>query len=314
MTDLQLNMAPKPSAAAASVRDTDEAHFEQDVFQASMERPVVVLFHTSTSALCKQMAPVLEKLVAAAGGAVSLVRTDITQNPTLAQALKLQAVPTVYIFYQGRPVDGFTGAKSEAELKSLIDGLKTLGGAPEETGKAALAEQTKKIREEADTLFGAGKFDAAMERYAAAMELDSEDMEALAGIGWCLLGQGDATSVKEMLTGLTPEQLETPRLKGLQYITSLEDKVKGLDDALALADRLMKNPKDLQARYDLAQRHLAAGEIEKGIDVLVDLIRIDREWQDQKARKFLLDLFAALGNDHPLTLSGRRKLSSVLFS
>ncbi len=313
MTDLQLNIEPKPSAGALFVRDTDEAHFEQDVLQASMERPVIVLFQTPTSALCKQMATALEKLVAGAG-TVTLARVDISQNPGLAQALRLQAVPTVYVFHQGRPVDGFTGAKTEAELKAMIGDLQKLGGSPQEADKAALAGQTKKIREEADTFFGQGNFDAAMERYAAAMEIDSADMEALAGIGWCLLGQGDASAVKDMLAGLTPEQLETPRLQGLHYITSLEDSVKGLDSALALADRLMKNPKDLQARYDLAQRHLAAGQLEKGIDVLVDLIRLDRGWQEQKARKLLLDLFAALGNSHPLTLSGRRKLSSVLFS
>ncbi|MBU6476091.1 MAG: tetratricopeptide repeat protein, partial [Alphaproteobacteria bacterium] len=289
MIDLQLNAQPKPPAPASFIKDTDEAHFEQDALQTSLERPVIALFLSSSSAICKQMAATLEKLVAATAGAVALVRADVMQNPGLAQALRLQSVPTVYVFHQGRPVDGFTGAKGEAELKTMVEGLKKLAGAPEETDKTALAEQAKKIRAEADGFFGQNNFDAAMERYAAALEIDEGDMEALAGIGWCLLGQGDAASVKEMLAGLTPEQLKTPRLQGLHYLLSLEDKVRGLDDALALADRLIKNPKDLQARYDLAQRQLAAGQIEKGIDTLVDLIRLDREWQEQKARKLLLE-------------------------
>ncbi len=310
MIDLNLNTQPKPSPASF-IKDTDELNFEQDVLQASMERPVIALFYSPASAICKQMAAALEKLASAA---VLLARVDITRNPGLAQALRLEAVPTVYVFHQGRPIDGFTGAKTDAELKSMVDDLKKFGGAPEEMDKAALAEQTKKIRDEADAFFGQGNLDAAMERYATALETDPSDMEALAGIGWCLLGQGDVAAVREMLTGLSPEQLETPRLKGLKNLMALEDNVKDIDDALALADRMMKNPKDLQARYDLAQRHLAAGQLEKGIDTLIGIIRLDREWQEQKARKLLLEVFESLGNAHPLTSSGRRKLSSVLFS
>ena len=311
MIDLQLGAQPKPSSASF-VKDTDELHFEQDALQASMTKPVIVQFWAAGSVLCRQMMPVLEKLVGAAGGAVLLAKVDINKNPGLAQALRIQSVPTVYVFYQGKPVDGFAGSKPEAELRLMVDGLKKLSGAVPAEGNNA--EHIKKFMAEADEFFRQGKLDEAMERYSGALELDQDNMEALGGIGWCLLTQGDAASVREMLSQLAPEQLKAPRLQGLQFILSLEKRAEGLNGISALAEKLLKNPKDIQAHYDLALQYLAAGQLEKGIDMLVSLIRLDRAWQEQKARKLLLEIFEAQGNMHPLTLSGRRQLSAVLFS
>ena len=279
MIDLQLGTQPKPSAASF-VKDTDEQHFEQDALLASMTKPVIVQFWAVGSALCKQMMPILEKLVGEAGGAVSLVKVNIHKNPGLAQALRIQSVPTVYVFFQGKPVDGFAGSKPEAELRLMVDGLKKLAGAlPSEEGdKAAIAEQIKKFMTEADDFFKQGKLNEAMERYSGALELDVDNMEALGGIGWCLLTQGDAESVREMLGQLSPEQLKAPRLQGLQHIISLGDDAK---DVSGLIDRLVAD------------------------------VKKNREGE---AKPKLLGIFEALGNAHPLTLTGRRKLSAVLFS
>ncbi len=315
MIDLQLGAQPK-IPGADFIKDTDELRFEQDVLQASMTKPVIVDFWAVGSVLCKQMLSIVEKAVSDAGGAVLLVKVNVDKNPELAQALRIQSVPTFYAFFQGRPVDGFMGAKTEAELRAFVDKLKKLAGAlpAEERDAAAVAEQVKKLMAEADQFFQQGSFDEAMARYGAALDADANSMEALGGIGWCLLSQGDAASVREMLAQLAPEQLKSPRLQGLQFILSLEKRVGGLEDISVLAAKLLKNPKDLQSHYDLALQYLAVGQLEKGIDTLITLIRINREWQEQQARKLLLEVFEAMGHVHPLTLSGRRKLSAVLFS
>ena len=244
MIDLQLGTQPKPPAASF-VKDTDETHFEQDVLQASMAKPVIVQFWSAGSALCKQLMPVLEKLVNEAAGAVLLVKVNVSKNPGLAQALRIQSVPTVYAFFQGKPVNGFAGSKPEAELRQFVADLKKLSGGAPEDDKAAIAEHVKKFLVEADQFFKENKFNEAMERYSGALELDPDNMEALGGIGWCLLSQGDAASVSEMLGQLAPEQLKAPPLQGLHYILS---------------------PRE------------------------------------------------ALGNAHPRTVPGRRKLATVLFS
>jgi putative thioredoxin len=278
MIDLQLGAQPKPSAAASFVKDTDEAHFEADVLQASLEKPVIVQFWSAGSALCKQLMPVLEKLVGEAAGAVALAKVNVNKSAGLVQALRIQSVPTVYVFFQGKPVDGFAGSKTEAELRQLVNGLKQLSGGGIPDDKAAVAEHVKKFMGEADQFFQQGKLHEAMERYSGVMELDPDNMDALGGIGWCLLSQGDAVSVREMLGQLSPEQLKAPRLQGLQYIISLGDD---------------------------------AADISGLIDRLVAEIKKNREGE---ARANLLKIFEALGNAHPLTLPGRRKLSAVLFS
>jgi putative thioredoxin len=212
-----------------------------------------------------------------AGGAVLLAKVNANKNPGLVQALRIQSVPTVYVFFQGKPVDGFAGSKTEAELRVLVDGLKKLSGAAPDD-KAAIAEHVKKFMSEADDFFKQGKLNEAMERYSGALELDPDNMEALGGIGWCLLSQGDAASVREMLGQLAPEQLKAPRLQGLQYIISLGDDAR---DIAGLIDRLV-------------------AEVKKN--------------RQGEAKAKLLEVFEALGNAHPLTLPGRRKLSTVLFS
>jgi len=275
MIDL-IGTQPKPSTASF-IKDTDETHFEQDALQASMTKPVIVQFWSPGSASCKPLMAMLEKLVTEAAGAVLLAKVNINKSPGLVQALRIQSVPTVYIFYQGKPVDGFAGTKPEAELRALVDGLKKLsGGAPDD--KAAIAEHVKKFMTEADQFFKEDKFNEAMERYSGVLELDPDNMEALGGIGWCLLSQGDAESVREMLGQLAPEQLKAPRLQGLQYIISLGD---GAKDIPGLIDRLV-------------------AEVKKN--------------REGEAKAKLLALFEALGNAHPLTIPGRRKLSTVLFS
>jgi putative thioredoxin len=310
MVDLQLETAPK--APSVFISDTDETRFENDVLTASMTHPVIVDFWAPWCVPCKQMMPALEKVVGEAAGEVRMVKVDIDKNPGLAQALRVQSVPTVYAFFKGKPVDAFAGGRPESELRDFVTKLKTLagGGVP----GALTADQVKKIMAEADAFFQQNNFDAAMARYGDVLDAAADNMEALGGIGWCLLSQGETEAVKEMLSQVTAEQLKSPRLQGLQFILSLGEKAEGLEDMLVLEKKITGNPKDFQAYFDLALQYLASGQLEKGIEQLISLIRLNRDWQEKKARLFLLEIFDSLGNAHPLTSSGRRKLSAVLFS
>ncbi|MCE9507142.1 MAG: co-chaperone YbbN [Alphaproteobacteria bacterium] len=317
MMDLQLGIPPKTSATGF-IKDTNEMAFEQDVLTASMTHPVIVDFWAPWCAPCKQMMPALEKVVGEAAGAVLMVKVNIDKSPELAQALRIQSVPTVYAFFQGKPVDGFAGARTESELRAFVGKLKALTGAAApaaaENIAALSAEQLKKILGDAGQFFQQGKYEEAMARYGAVLDADADNMDALAGIGWCLLAVGDIPGVREMLAQLAPAQLTSSQMKGLQFIAALETQAAALEDVSVLEQKLLKKPDDLQVLFDLATQYLAAGQLDKGIETLISLIRKNRDWQDKKARTFLLEIFEALGNAHPLTLSGRRKLSTVLFS
>lgn len=308
---MQINLgATAKTPGVAPVKDTDELHFERDVLTASMTHPVIVTFWAAWSAPCKQMIPALEKAVRETAGAVLMAKVNLDKNPGLVQALNIQSAPTVYAFFQGKPVDGFAGDKTALELQAFVGKLKALASPPAETGN--LAEHVKKIMSGADVFFQQGLYQEAMAQYSSALEMDPESMDSLGGIGWCLLMLGDIADVREMLAQLTPVQLKSSRLKGLQFLLSLQ--VDSLEDISVLEQKCLKDKKNLQALFDLSQRFLAAGLLEKGMETLITIIRHDRDWQEKKARVFLLELLDALGPVHPLTSPARRKLSAVLFS
>jgi putative thioredoxin len=258
------------------------------------------------------MMPALEKVVAEAAGGVRLVKVNIDQNPDLAQALRIQSVPTVYIFHQGRPVDGFTGARPESELRALVDKLKTLAANndPAAAEKADLAQ----LLAQGEKDFAAGDYDAAIASYSTALDAAPDNADALAGIAWCLVAQKEMDGVWDILSSLTDDQKAAPRIKGLLFLKDQADAAQELPALAGLSAQVDKNPTDHAARYARAQGAIAAGDLETAIADLVEIVRRDREWQDQKARTLLLALFDAMGNAHPLTAQGRRRLSSVLFS
>lgn len=306
-----IDLSPKP-AVAGSIKDTDELRFEQDVLTESLHRPVIVQFWATWSVPCKQLMPLLEKAVTAAAGAVAMVKVDIDKNKELAQAMRVQSVPAVYAFFQGKPVDGFLGAKLESEVKAFVSKLNLLGSPPSEAEMTAA--EVKKNLTAADAFFQQGKNSEAMELYSRVLDAEAENADALGGIGWCLLAEGDAASARDMIDNLPAEVVTRGRLPGLKFILSLRDCAAGVGDIHVLEGRLQKNPTDLQSCFDLSRQYLADGLLEKGIETLISLIRKNRDWNEKKARTFLLEVFDALGHAHPLTLAGRKKLSAVLFS
>jgi putative thioredoxin len=241
------------------------------------------------------------------------VKVNVDKSPELAEAFRVQSVPTVYAFFQGQPIDGFMGAKNEPDLKAFIEKLKKVAGAAQQMPENPNAANMAKMLEDAEAFFKQDNFNDAIALYSTVYDAAPGNMDALAGIGWSLVGMRELEGLGEMLQPLTAEQKKHPGIKGLAALAAIVTDAAGLD-AGSLMAKLDKNPKDHAARYDLARAQAGAGDIAAAIDSLIELTRYDREWQEQKARKLLLELFDAMGPKHPLTASGRRKLSSVLFS
>ena len=299
--------APQAAAPADLIKDTSEASFMQDVIEASKEVPVIVDFWAPWCGPCKQLGPMLESIVTGAKGAVRLVKIDIDQNQQIAQQLRIQSIPAVYAFYQGKPVDAFQGALPESELRAFVDKLvKTAGTEQKSPVEEAL--------EQAAALFEAGDAAQAGALYAQIAQHDPACLPAKAGLARCLLATDQTDKAREIVAALSDEQKADAVFLPVIAALDLADKAAAAGDLAPLRAAVEANPANHQARFDLALGLYASGEKEEAMDALVEIIRRDRGWNDDGARKQLLEFFEAMGPTDPMTVLGRRKLSTVLFS
>jgi putative thioredoxin len=300
--------APAGAPAQDLIFDSGVKDFEARVLQASLDTPMIVDFWSPRSNLCKQLTPLLESAVRAAGGKVRLAKVNIDEHPQLAQALRVQSVPTVYAFFHGQPVNAFTGLQGAAEIKNFVDQLLTLakGAQPDALDIPAVLKQ-------AATALAGGDIATAQNLYAAILEQDEKNAPAYAGLVRTFIAAGALDQAQEFIDGVPPEIAKDANFTAAKTALELA-RSKPAGNEGALRATLEKNPADHQARFDLALVLFSAGKKAEAIDELVEIIRRSRTWEEDKARKQLLTFFEALGPADPETLVGRRKLSSVLFS
>ena len=286
-------------------KDTTTQSFAADVIEASHSTPVIVDFWAPWCGPCKQLAPILERTVRDAGGKVALVKVNIDENPEIAQQLRIQSIPAVFAFNQGQPVDGFIGAQPESQIKQFVERLVgPMGPSPLEQA----LEQAKQALDDGD-------YTGASNIYGQILRQVPGETAAITGLVRCLVAAGDLPEARELVDGLDDDTLKDADVEGAISALSLAEQAGEADsDTAALQAQLAQDPSNHQARFDLAMAHHGAGRNEQAIDELIEIIRRDREWNEQAARQQLLKLFEALGHADPLSVAGRRKLSSILFS
>ncbi|MDE1172384.1 MAG: thioredoxin [Parvibaculaceae bacterium] len=286
------------------IRDVTTQSFAQDVLDASMQVPVIVDFWAPWCGPCKQLTPVLERVVTAARGAVRLAKMNIDDYPEVASQLRVQSIPAVFAFKNGQPVDGFMGALPESQVRAFVERLTGgLGPSPAE-----------ELIEAGDVALEEGALGEAAQLFAQAVQEEPGHPGAVAGLARCYLLGGDFDRARQTLGLVRPDGRNDPGITAVEAQLALAEKSAGLGDLEEFTTRIEKDPKDHEARFNLALALNARGDKEAAVSTLLASVEIDRNWNDQAARKQLVEFFDAYGPRDEVTLSGRRRLSSILFS
>jgi len=287
------------------IKDTTEATFMADVIEASMEVPVIVDFWAPWCGPCKTLTPALEKAVTEAKGKVRLVKIDVDQNQRIAAQMRVQSIPAVFAFVGGQPVDGFLGAQSPAQIKAFVDRLIEMSG-----GNAGI-EQALAAAEE---MLAEGAVADAAQTFSAILAEDESNTVALSGLARSHLALGDTEKAKAVLT-LAPKGKENDAaILAARAQIDLAEASAAAGPVAELAAAVERDPSDLQARYDLAMALVGNGDHGAAIDALLELFRLDREWNEGAAKGQLIKLFDSLGPKSEAAQKGRRRLSSMIFA
>jgi putative thioredoxin len=297
----------KQSGAGTSdadlIKNTTTADFMRDVIDASREVPVLVDFWAPWCGPCRQLTPVLEKAVRAAKGAIRLVKLNIDEHPQIPGQMGVQSIPAVFAFQDGRPVDGFMGALPESRLNDFIARL--IG----DNGGEAAAKL-----EEAEAALADGDLNKAAQTFGEILQDDRENAEALAGLTKCYIKTGDLARAEQTLALVPPAKAESAAVASARAALELQRKAPNVGDVDSLRAKVDADPADAQARFDLALALNAKGDRMAALNELLGLITKNRAWNDDAARKQLLQFFDAWGASDPATVTGRQKLSSLLFA
>jgi putative thioredoxin len=296
-----MSLIGETKPVADLIKDGSDAGFVADVIEASKETPVIVDFWAPWCGPCKQLGPAIERAVIAAKGKVKLVKIDIDQHPQYAGQMRVQSIPAVFAFAGGRPVDGFTGALPESQVKAFV----------EKVAKKAPANPLDELLTLAKESLGLGDLGGAAQAYAQVLQADPENLKALGGLARVYLDSGDIERAGE-IAAMAPPEAKDPDLDGVRAALALAQTAPS--ETAAFEARLAADPADHEARLELAKALAGRGDWAGACDHLLAIISADRNWNDDAARKQLLIVFEAAGAASDVTRAGRRKLSAILFS
>lgn len=290
----------------ALIKETTDRGFAVDVLQESMNQPVIVDFWAPWCGPCRQLTPVLEKQVNAAKGAVKLVKINIDENPQIAGRLRIQSIPAVYAFRGGQPVDGFMGALPESQVKEFIKRLAAMAGG----GEPSAVDELLAVAKQA---FDSGDLQTAAQAFSEVLGVEPDRVEAIAGLARSFLTAGDLEQARATLATTPEDGRNHEDIKAAEAALALAEKAGPAGESERLKAAVDADPANHQARYDYALALVAEGQNEQAMDELLAIVKKDRTWEDDKARKELLNLFEALSTD-PAVGTARRKLAAILFS
>ena len=297
--------APQP--ASDLIKETTTQTFVKDVIEESKRQPVLIDFWAPWCGPCRQLTPVLEKAVRAAKGRVKLVKMNIDEHPAVPGQMGIQSIPAVIAFVNGQPADGFMGALPESQVNAFIE--KITKGVPAQ-GEPNIAE----IISDAETVLAEGDAATAAQIYAEALAIDATNVPALAGLAKCYLAADAIDQAKQTLEMVPEAKRNDAAVTAVQAAIDLADQAKSVGPVVELEQKVAANPLDHQARFDLATALNAMGKRREATDHLLEIVKLDRKWNDDGARKQLVQLFEAWGGADEATVEGRKRLSTILFS
>jgi putative thioredoxin len=300
----------KQNAGTATTNDRDifdvsDSEFMERVVEASMNRPIIVDFWAPWCGPCKQLGPTIERAVSQKKGKVALAKVNIDENPMVAQQLRVQSIPAVFAFIQGRAVPGFMGAVAPSEIKTFVDEVIKTAGGDDIAERIAAADKALAENAVAD----------ALQMYGAILQAEPEHVHAIAGLARCYIASGDLDIAKQTLSMVPADKGDDAAIVAARSAIELaEQSVGAAQDLARHRAALETDPNNHQARFDLALSLVAVNDRQAAVDALLELFKRDRDWNDGAAKTQLMTLFEALGPNDPTALAGRRKLSSMIFA
>ncbi len=308
MLELGGNQGAAPQGGGELIREISEATFMEDVIETSQKVPVIVDFWAPWCGPCKSLGPALEKAVTEARGKVRMVKVNVDENQQIAAQLRIQSIPTVYAFFEGKPVDGFQGAVSPAEIKAFVDRVAKAGG--DAAGDGGLEEAI----EAAETMLNEGAAVDAAQTFAAILGEDPENAAAFGGLVRAHLAMHEIDKAESLLASVPDALAGAPEVEAAKAQLELARQAANAGPVADLRAAVEADADNHQARFDLAKALYASGKVEEAVDELLELFRRDRTWNDEAAKTQLFTIFEALKPQDPIVLKGRRKLSSMIFA